>query len=52
MKYFLILLVANAASITSVCFAGYLCLKDKPGWPWFLFVAVVLAQVLEVGKIK
>jgi hypothetical protein len=35
----------NIPSIVCIGFAGYLCHKDKDGWGWFLFVALMLSRV-------
>ena len=48
----LILLFANLTSLASVCAACYLAAKDKPGWGWFLFVAVVCSASLKMSGSK
>jgi hypothetical protein len=37
----LLILAVNAVSITLVVFAGILCLRQKEGWGWFLFAAIL-----------
>lgn len=37
----LMILAVNAVSITLVIFAGILCLRQKEGWGWFLFAAIL-----------
>ena len=44
MKFALALLVGNLPSLTCVFAAFYLAAKDKGGWGWFLFVAVLLMR--------
>jgi hypothetical protein len=38
------LVYANIVSIVSVIAAGAMALYDKPGWGWFLFIALICSQ--------
>ena len=50
--YLLLLLLINLPSIACVICALILALKNKDGWGWFLFVALLLAATSgEVVKI-
>lgn len=37
-------LIFNASSIICVTSGAYLCYKEKDGWGWFLFVALLLSR--------
>ncbi len=45
-----IFVVANAASVASVIFAGFLAMDGNPAWEWFLFAAVMLSVSWESGS--
>lgn len=38
-------LLLNLPSIACVGFGGFLCYKEKDGWGWFLFAALMLARL-------
>ena len=46
----LLVLFGNITSLSCVCAACYLAMKDKPGWGWFLFVAMVCAASFKTSK--
>lgn len=41
--------LANTASITCILVAGYMAIKEKSGWGWFLFVALLLTASIKKG---
>jgi hypothetical protein len=48
MKYLLAQLAANLVSLACVGVAGWLAVKGKEGWGWFLFVALLCACSMKM----
>ena len=52
MKIALMNITANLVSLSCVGCAGYLVLKDKDGWGWFLLVALICQGAYRIGNKK
>jgi hypothetical protein len=52
MKYALQSIAANLVSLGMVASAGCMAMNDKPGWGWFLLVAMICYTTLKSTPVK
>lgn len=50
MKYFLANLGVNLVALGCLGTAAYLAIHSKEGWGWFLFVGLLCAGSVSLGK--